>query len=210
MRLQSNVDLTAIKLEGTGKAQSVGLEVTVDGKPAGALGVMSQGELNSLALSLFLPRASLPVSPFGFVIVDDPVQAMDPARVEGLARVLQETAKQRQVVVFTHDDRLPEAVSRLQIEAEMVEVMRRGIGRRGAPRELLAHRIDELTHWSRSCAAATRSSWSAPSASRVDAYLEDARALMSTAGRAACPRKSSSVLVHRLLPLPRSKPRASR
>ena len=91
MRLQSNVDLTDIKLEGTGKAQAVGLEVTVDGKAAGALGVMSQGELNSLALSLFLPRASLPVSPFGFVIVDDPVQAMDPARVEGLARVLQET-----------------------------------------------------------------------------------------------------------------------
>ena len=159
MRLQSNVDLTAIKLEGSGKAQSVGLEVTVDGKPAGALGVMSQGELNSLALSLFLPRASLPVSPFGFVIVDDPVQAMDPARVEGLARVLQETAKQRQVVVFTHDDRLPEAVSRLQIEADMVEVMRRG----NSVVEVRTKREP------------------------VDAYLEDARALMSTARKGGVP-----------------------
>jgi recombinational DNA repair ATPase RecF/uncharacterized Zn finger protein (UPF0148 family) len=159
MRLQSNVDLTAIKLEGTGKAQAVGLEVTVDGKPAGALGVMSQGELNSLALSLFLPRASLPVSPFGFVIVDDPVQAMDPARVEGLARVLDETAKHRQVVVFTHDDRLPEAVARLQIEAEMVEVMRRG----NSVVEVRTKREP------------------------VDAYLQDARALMSTARKGGVP-----------------------
>jgi recombinational DNA repair ATPase RecF len=150
MRLQSNVDLTAIELEGTGKAQSVGLRVTVDGKPAGALGVMSQGELNSLALSLFLPRASLPVSPFGFVIVDDPVQAMDPARVEGLARVLDQTAKIRQVVVFTHDTRLFEAVKRLQIEAETWEVMRRG------------NSVIELKKRRES----------------VDAYLEDARALM--------------------------------
>jgi hypothetical protein len=50
---------------------------------------------------------------------------MDPARVDGLARVLQDTAKARQVVVFTHDDRLPEAVRRLQIEATVVEVTRR-------------------------------------------------------------------------------------
>ena len=150
MRLQSNVDLTAIELEGTGRSQSVGLRVTVDGKPAGALGVMSQGELNSLALSLFLPRASLPVSPFGFVIVDDPVQAMDPARVEGLARVLDQTAKTRQVVVFTHDTRLFDAIKRLQIEAETWEVMRRG------------NSVLELRKRRES----------------VDAYLDDARALM--------------------------------
>jgi recombinational DNA repair ATPase RecF len=159
MRLQSNVDLTAIKLEGTGRAQAVGLEVTVDGKPAGALGVMSQGELNSLALSLFLPRASLPVSPFGFVIVDDPVQAMDPARVEGLARVLQETAKQRQVVVFTHDTRLFDAIKRLQIEAETWEVMRRG------------NSVLELRKKRES----------------VDAYLDDARALIKNFAKGEIP-----------------------
>ena len=43
-----------------------------------ALGVMSQGELNALALSLFMPRASLPESPFRFMVIDDPVQSMDP------------------------------------------------------------------------------------------------------------------------------------
>ena len=61
--------------------------MTVDGVPGAALGVMSQGELHSLALSLFLPRATLSESPFRFVVIDDPVQSMDPARVDGLARL---------------------------------------------------------------------------------------------------------------------------
>ncbi len=86
---------------------------------------MSQGELNALALSLFIPRATLPQSPFRFVVIDDPVQSMDPSRVDGLARVLADTANTRQVVVFTHDDRLPEAVRRLSIPATVIEVTRR-------------------------------------------------------------------------------------
>ena len=73
---------------------------------------MSQGELHALALSLFLPRATSDDSPFRFVVIDDPVQAMDPARVDGLARVLAETARTHQVVVFSHDDRLPESLRR--------------------------------------------------------------------------------------------------
>ncbi len=99
--------------------------MTVDGTRGAALGVMSQGELHSLALALFLPRATLEHSPFRFVFIDDPVQSMDPARIDGLARVLQMVAKKRQVVIFTHDDRLPEAVRRLQIEANIIEVLRR-------------------------------------------------------------------------------------
>jgi hypothetical protein len=86
---------------------------------------MSQGELNALALSLFIPRATLEESPFRFIVIDDPVQSMDPARVDGLARVLHEAAKARQVVVFTHDDRLSETVRRLAVPATIVEVTRR-------------------------------------------------------------------------------------
>ena len=112
-------------LEGATTKRRVTLDVTVDGASADALGVMSQGELHSLALSLFLPRATLPDSPFRFICVDDPVQSMDPARVEGLARVLADTAKTRQVIVFTHDDRLPEATRRLGLPALMLEVTRR-------------------------------------------------------------------------------------
>ena len=125
LRQRSNVELGRIELKGSGAQRKVTLDVTVDGVPGAALGVMSQGELHALALSLFFPRATMDESPFRFVVVDDPVQSMDPAKVDGLARVLEDAAKTRQVVVFTHDDRLPEAVRRLGIDARILEVSRR-------------------------------------------------------------------------------------
>jgi hypothetical protein len=125
LRTQSNIELKRISLAGASTQRKVTLDVTVDGVGGAALGVMSQGELHSLALSLFLPKATVPESPFGFIVIDDPVQSMDPARVECLAKVLHNVAQSRQVIVFTHDDRLPEACRRLQIEAHMIEVTRR-------------------------------------------------------------------------------------
>ena len=125
LRQQSHVELGRIQLTGEGTRRRVALDVTVDGVEGAALGVMSQGELHSLALSLFVPRATLAESPFRFIVIDDPVQSMDPARVDGLARVLESASADRQVLVFTHDDRLPEAVRRLDIAAEIVEVTRR-------------------------------------------------------------------------------------
>jgi hypothetical protein len=86
---------------------------------------MSQGELHALGLALFLPRATAAASPFGFIVIDDPVQSMDPAKVDGLARLLADVARTRQVVVFTHDDRLPAAVRQLQLPATIWEVTRR-------------------------------------------------------------------------------------
>jgi DNA repair exonuclease SbcCD ATPase subunit len=124
LRQQSNVELARLELEGTGTRRRVKLDVTVDGVGGAALSVMSQGELHSLALSLFLPRAMLAESPFRFVVLDDPVQSMDPARVDGLARVLEEVGRTRQLVVFTHDDRLPEAFGRLGLDASILEVTR--------------------------------------------------------------------------------------
>jgi recombinational DNA repair ATPase RecF len=124
LRQQSNVELARPELEGTGTRRRVKLDVTVDGVGGAALGVMSQGELHSLALSLFLPRAMLPESSFRFMVIDDPVQSMDPARVDGLARVLEEVGRKRQLIVFTHDDRLSEAVRRLGIDARILEVTR--------------------------------------------------------------------------------------
>ena len=121
----SNVKVAQIHLTGAASQRRVDLDVTVDGVATAALGVMSQGELNALALSLFIPRATLEESPFRFIVIDDPVQSMDPARVDGLARVLQKAAATRQVVVFTHDDRLAETVRRLAIPTTIIEVMRR-------------------------------------------------------------------------------------
>jgi energy-coupling factor transporter ATP-binding protein EcfA2 len=125
MRQRSHVALEDVVLAGEGSRRRVELDVTVDGVDAPALGVMSQGELHALALSLFIPRATLPESPFRFVVIDDPVQSMDPARVDGLARALEMAARERQVIVLTHDDRLPEAVRRLEIAAHVIAVTRR-------------------------------------------------------------------------------------
>lgn len=125
LRLQSNVELNEVTLAGKGTRRRVDLQVTVDGEEGAALGVVSQGEVNCLALSLFFPRVMLEESPFRFIVIDDPIQAMDPARVDGLAKVFAEVAKQRQLVVFTHDDRLPEALRRLQLPHTLLHVVRR-------------------------------------------------------------------------------------
>lgn len=125
LRQESNVDLGPIHLEGNATRRRVTLDVTVDGLEGAALSVMSQGELHALGLALFLPRATTSDSPFRFLLIDDPVQSMDPAKVDGLARVLDTVARTRQVIVFTHDDRLPDAVRRLQVAATIWEVVRR-------------------------------------------------------------------------------------
>ncbi len=64
LRQESNVDLGAIRLSGSGNRRQVDVNVTVDGSPGAALGVMSQGEVNAPALSIFLPRATVTASPF--------------------------------------------------------------------------------------------------------------------------------------------------
>lgn len=126
LRQESNVELGAMTLEGTNTRRRVVFPVSVDGADNGtALGVMSQGEMQALGLATFLPRSCAPESPFRFIVVDDPVQSMDPSKVDGLARVLAELAEQRQVVVFTHDTRLPDAVRRLDLgKARVIEVTR--------------------------------------------------------------------------------------
>lgn len=127
LRQESNVDLGSVTLEGKANRRHVRISASVDGEDSGAISVMSQGELHALSLALFLPRASLPESPFRFLVLDDPVQAMDPAKVDGLVSLLSELAQTRQVIVFSHDDRLAAAVRRSQVPARIVEVTR-GVG----------------------------------------------------------------------------------
>lgn len=125
LRQESNVDLGAITLPRPGaRHRYVDIVAEVDGVRTGALGVMSTGELHALALALFLPRATRPESPFRFVVLDDPIQAMDPSKIDGFAHVLASLAANRQIVVFSHDDRLPSAVRRLACGARVIEVTR--------------------------------------------------------------------------------------
>jgi ABC-type lipoprotein export system ATPase subunit len=124
LRQESNVELGAIELKSTGTRRRVELRADVDGAEAQALGVMSQGELHALALALFLPRATMKGSPFRFILLDDPIQAMDPAKIDGFVQVLTELAKERQVIVLSHDDRLPQAVRQMRVDARILEVCR--------------------------------------------------------------------------------------
>lgn len=125
LRQESNVDLLKISLEGSATRRAVEFDLSVDGTAGPGLPVLSQGETNALALSVFLPRATAEASPFRFIVIDDPVQAMDPSKVDGLARALAEVAQERQVIVFTHDDRLPAAVRRLDLGGRILQVTRR-------------------------------------------------------------------------------------
>ncbi|AYV28233.1 recombination protein F [Streptomyces sp. ADI95-16] len=126
LRQESNVDLTAVSLKGSEKAnvRKLVMAASVDGQDAPALDVMSQGELHSLALSLFLPRATTADSPFGFLVIDDPVQSMDPTKVHGLAQVLHEIGRHRQIVVFTHDPRLQKAFTDQELPVTVFQVTR--------------------------------------------------------------------------------------
>lgn len=126
LRQESDIDLQSVTLQGSEKAnvRKLVMDVTVDGEKASALSVMSQGEQHSLALSLFLPRAATADSPFGFIVIDDPVQSMDPAKVNGLAHVLHELGKHRQVIVFTHDTRLQRAFTTQELPVTVFEVER--------------------------------------------------------------------------------------
>ena len=51
LRQESNVDLGAIRLAGSSTESARRADVSVDGAPGSALGVMSQGEVNALALA---------------------------------------------------------------------------------------------------------------------------------------------------------------
>ena len=124
LRQESNVDLGDITLEGTATRRRAQLGGLVDGKPTKALSVMSQGELHALALALFLPRATALKSPFRFLVLDDPIQAMDPAKIDGFVQVLSEIAETHQVVVFSHDDRLASVIRETGVDARIVEVVR--------------------------------------------------------------------------------------
>lgn len=124
LRQESNVELGEITLHGSATRRRAVVGGTVDGEPTEALPVMSQGELHAVALALFLPRATAATSPFRFVVLDDPIQAMDPAKIDGFVRVLSDIAQTHQVVVFSHDDRLASTIRETGTDARLIEVVR--------------------------------------------------------------------------------------
>jgi energy-coupling factor transporter ATP-binding protein EcfA2 len=124
LRQSSSVEMLPPELTGVNTSRAVELSCSIDGTTAKARSVLSQGELHALGLAMFLARSSRPNNPFGFLMIDDPVHALDRFKVDGLAQVLGGLAETRQVIVFTHDDRLADAMDRLQIPVRVLAVAR--------------------------------------------------------------------------------------
>jgi DNA repair exonuclease SbcCD ATPase subunit len=80
---------------------------------ANPLAVYSEGQLNVVALSYFLGLAlnardgALP-----FVVLDDPLQAIDVVGVLGFADLCRRVREQRQLIVTTHDRRFADVLAR--------------------------------------------------------------------------------------------------
>lgn len=70
------------------------------------LSMLSAGQRNALLLAPLLAVSR--DGPFGFLALDDPVHAFDQIRVDRLARILEQLAQDRRVLVLTHDERLKE------------------------------------------------------------------------------------------------------
>lgn len=126
LRQERHIDLQGMRLIGRGARRRVEVDVSVDGveDQTSAPGLLSQGEFQALALSICLPRTLVEGNPFGFLLLDDPVQAMDTETVEGLASVLAEVGRHRQLIVFTHDTRLSDALRRLGLAADIRTINR--------------------------------------------------------------------------------------
>jgi hypothetical protein len=103
LRQESNIDLGVFRLAGTATQRRLELNVSIDGLPGAAPGVMSQGEINALALSRRWTRPKSTAWP-------------------GSSR---KVAADRRVVVFTHDNRLTAAVRDLNVPATVLEGTRR-------------------------------------------------------------------------------------
>lgn len=114
----AGLTVTAMTVQGTkatiGITDSVGREVT--------LAMLSAGQRNALLLSPLL--ASAEAGPFAFLILDDPVHALDEMRVDLLARILHELAATRRVIVLTHDERLREYLRMRDADSDVRAIRR--------------------------------------------------------------------------------------
>jgi DNA repair exonuclease SbcCD ATPase subunit len=65
--------------------------------------ILSQGNLNSLALSIFLALAESQDSPFNFLIFDDPSQSLGTSEKSNFLKILDKIAENRNLIISTMD-----------------------------------------------------------------------------------------------------------
>lgn len=118
----AEIELASIRHPG-GVRQQRGVDVglSIAGRKA-TLGMLSSGQRNALLLAPLLILDA--VGPFGFLVVDDPVHALDDLRVDLLTAELARLAHDRQVIVMTHDARVEEHLRARIPEATVIELNR--------------------------------------------------------------------------------------
>jgi wobble nucleotide-excising tRNase len=96
--------VSAIKLEVDTRTQRNDYAIT-DREGRDLSPILSQGDLNALALAIFLGLASSTSDSdtFGFVLMDDPSQSFDSEHKKQLVQVLNEVGRQKQLVISTMD-----------------------------------------------------------------------------------------------------------
>lgn len=92
------------------------LHATSFGVRMSAAANLSECQLNCVGLAMWLMRATTPTSPFGFVLLDDPVQSMDDDHTEAfisdiVPHLLDDHGKQ--VIVLSHVKRITERLREL-------------------------------------------------------------------------------------------------
>ncbi len=93
--------------------------------------ILSQGDLNALALAIFLGlAASTDSGAFGFVLMDDPSQSLDSEHKKQLVQVLNEVASQKQLVISTMDREFRDCLA-----AELTKTKTEYVFERWAPEE---------------------------------------------------------------------------
>lgn len=96
--------------------ESMKLNATSFGTRMSAAANLSECQLNCLGLAMWLMRATTPSSPFGFVLLDDPVQSMDDDHTEAfLADIVPHLLDDhgKQVIVLSHVKRITDRLREL-------------------------------------------------------------------------------------------------
>jgi len=75
--------------------------------------ILSQGDLNALALSIFLSMACMGEKdcPFGMIMLDDPSQSLGSEHKKNLINILDEVLKEKQIILSTMDKELQNLIS---------------------------------------------------------------------------------------------------
>ena len=101
---------------------NIRLHATSYGRRMSAAANLSECQLNCLGISVWLMRANTTASPFGFILLDDPVQSMDDAHNEAfIAEIVPHLLDdhQKQVIILSHTQALTDRIRDLNPERQV-------------------------------------------------------------------------------------------